>query len=279
MRRLSATKFLILPGLALLLFLFVAPLAVILKAGLFEDGGTSGYLARFISNGAYLEVMERTVAFSAIVSAICLFAGYPIAFFIARQTKKWRPLLVFLIFVPMWMSILVRTYSWMILLGREGIVNATLMKLGLVSTPLRLIYTTGSVYLVLVQVLLPFMVMTCYSAMAEIDETHIRAARLLGARPLSAFLRVFLPLSLEGAVSGFVLVFMLSMGVFVVPGLVGGPRDTMMANLIATQVEQTNWGFGAALALVLLATTLAAMSVIRLATRRFVFSPARETAA
>jgi putative spermidine/putrescine transport system permease protein len=127
-------------------------------------------------------------------------------------------------------------------------------------------------------VLLPFMVMTCYSPMVEIDDTYMRAARVLGARASTAFFRVFLPLSLEGAVSGFVLVFMLSMGFFIVPALIGGPKDAMIANLIADQVEKANWDFAAVLALVLLAATLAVMALIRLATRRLVFSLARDVA-
>jgi putative spermidine/putrescine transport system permease protein len=222
--------------------------------------------------------MKQTVVTSIIVATLCLLVGYPVAYFVSRQPARRRALLLFLILVPLWMSILVRTYAWMIVLGREGIINTALTALGLITAPLKLGFTTGAVYLVMVQVLLPLMVMTCYSAMADIDDTFLRAARVLGARAPVAFLRVFLPLSLEGAIGGFVLVFMLSMGFFIVPALVGGPKDAMIANLISDQVDQVNWGFAAALALALLAVTLAVMALVRLATRHLVFSAAREAA-
>lgn len=254
------------------------PLAVILEAALFEEGTASRHFARFLSSSLYLDVMQHTVVTSLVVASLCLFAGYPVAFFISRQPPRSRALLIFLILVPLWMSILVRTYAWMIVLGREGIINASLIALGFTSEPLKLNFTTGAVYIVMVQVLLPIMVMTCYAGMAQIDDTYIRAARVLGARPFVAFVRVFLPLSLEGAVSGFILVFMLSMGFFIVPALVGGPKDAMIANLIVTQVEQANWAFAAALALVLLAVTLFVMMLIRLLTRHLIFSFTRTAA-
>jgi putative spermidine/putrescine transport system permease protein len=278
-RAAGRTSWLVVPALVLLVALFVLPLAVILEAALFEEGTASRHFSRFLASGLYVGVMQQTVITSLVVATLSLAAGYPIAFFISRQPPRTRAWLIFLILVPLWMSILVRTYAWMIVLGREGVINASLMALGFVVEPLKLNFTTGSVYIVMVQVLLPLMVMTCYAGMAEIDDTFMRAARVLGARPSAAFMRVFLPLSLEGAVSGFVLVFMLSMGFFIVPALVGGPKDAMIANLIATQVEQANWAFAAALALILLAVTLLVMMLIRLATRRLVFSFAGAAAA
>jgi putative spermidine/putrescine transport system permease protein len=269
-------RWLITPGLVLLAALFLVPLAVILKASLIEDGAAAHHFDRFLTGPLYLEVMKQTVVTSMVVATLCLLVGYPVAYFINRQPPRHRAILMFLILVPLWMSILVRTYAWMIVLGREGIINTALIGLGLITTPLKLSFTTGAVYLVMVQVLLPLMVMTCYSAMAEIDDTYMRAARVLGARASVAFIRVFLPLSLEGAISGFVLVFMLSMGFFVVPALIGGPKDAMIANLISDQVDQVNWGFAAALALALLAVTLAVMALVRLLTRRLVFSVAKE---
>jgi putative spermidine/putrescine transport system permease protein len=130
----------------------------------------------------------------------------------------------------------------------------------------------------MVQILVPFVIMPCLSAMSDVDQGLVRAARVLGASPGRAFLAVFLPLTLEGAVTGFVIVFMLGMGFFITPALVGGPQDTMMANLIATQVEHTNWGFAAALAIVLLLATLAVMLVVRAVARRILYAPGREGA-
>jgi putative spermidine/putrescine transport system permease protein len=274
----NRVRWLIAPGLVLLLALFLVPLAVILQASLFEDGAAAHHFQHMLASPLYLEVMKQTVVTSIVVAMLCLLVGYPVAYFVSRQPARRRAILLFLILVPLWMSILVRTYAWMIVLGREGIINTALTALGLITAPLKLSFTTGAVYLVMVQVLLPLMVMTCYSTMAEIDDTYMRAARVLGARASVAFLRVFLPLSLEGAISGFVLVFMLSMGFFIVPALIGGPKDAMIANLISDQVDQVNWGFAAALALALLAVTLAVMALVRLATRHLVFSAAREAA-
>jgi len=185
-----------------------------------------------------------------------------------------RPLLLFLVLVPLWMSILVRTYAWMVVLGREGIVNGFLISSGIVDKPVKLMFTTGAVYLGMVQILLPIMIVSCFSAMTEIDQGLMRAARILGARPHQAFVRVFLPLSLEGAITGAVIVFILSMGFFITPALIGGRKDAMMANLIAGQVSQANWGFASALAIILLFATLAVMVLVRLAARRLVYSAA-----
>lgn len=259
------------PGLALLAATFLIPLIVVLQASLTDIGANNSPVARLFSSSLYLSVLWHTLSTSLTVATLCVLVGYPVAYFISRQPPSRRSLLIFLILVPLWMSILVRTYAWMIVLGREGIVNMSLMSLGLTAAPLKLSFTTASVYLVMVQVLLPFLIMTCYSAMVDIDDTLLRAARVLGASSRQAFVKVFLPLSLEGVVSGFMLVFMISMGFFIVPALVGGARDVMIANLISDQVEKVNWDFAAVLALVLLAVTLAAMAGIRFVGRRLVF--------
>jgi putative spermidine/putrescine transport system permease protein len=257
----------------MLLVVFAMPLVFLLKISFTGDVSAGDYLWRFLSNGSYLSVLITTLRVSFVVSLLCLAVGYPTAYFIYTRPPRQRPLLLFLVLVPMWMSILIRTYDWMLILGRQGLVNSMLLETGLISGPLKLMYTSGAVDLVMVQVLLPFMVITCFAGMSEIDDTFVRAARILGASPRAAFLRVFLPLSLDGAINGFVLVFMLSMGFFIVPALIGGPKDTMMANFIELQVEQADWGFSAALSMVLLAATLVVMAIIRIASRRFTYAP------
>lgn len=278
MKRLDPQLLLLAPALALAGALFVLPLLFTVEVGLFETSDVGAHLRRFLNRGAYLEVFYRTVWVSLAVAGLCTLIGYPVAYFIARQPADRRALLIFLVLVPMWMSILVRTYSWMVVLGREGLVNATVLALGLASQPLQLMYTTGAVYLAMVQILLPFGIMACLSAMADIDDGLVRAARILGASPAEAFRRVYLPLSLEGVGTGFTLTFMLSMGFFIIPALVGGPRDALLANLIATQVEHTNWSFAAALSCVLLLATLAIVTIIRALARVTVFSPGRAAA-
>jgi putative spermidine/putrescine transport system permease protein len=262
------------PGLVLLATFFLVPVGIIFEQGLFDPAFTTAHFDRFASRGAYLAVFLNTLRVSAIVAAACLVIGYPVAYFIVRQPASERPLLLFLVLVPLWMSILVRTYAWMVVLGREGIVNGLLIWVGVVDQPVKLMFTTGAVYVGMVQILLPIMIVTCFSAMTEIDQGLVRAARVLGARPRQAFARVFLPLSLEGAVTGAVIVFILSMGFFITPALIGGRKDAMMANLIAGQVSQANWAFASALAIILLFATLAVMMLVRLAARRLVYSAA-----
>lgn len=269
---------LVVPGLVLLAVFFVVPTAAIFQVGLFEDGFTTAHVNRFLSRGAYLDVFLRTVCVSLLVAFICTLVGYPAAYFIARQPPRRRAMLVFLVLVPMWMSVLVRAYAWMVVLGREGVINSSLMQLGLITAPYKLMYTTGAVYVTMVQILAPFVIMPSLAAMIEIDQGLVRAARILGATGTRAFVAVFLPLSLEGVVTGFVIAFMLGMGFFITPALVGGPQDTMMANLIATQVEHTNWGFAAVLAIILLLATLAVMVLVRGVARRFLYVPGREAA-
>jgi putative spermidine/putrescine transport system permease protein len=160
-----------------------------------------------------------------------------------------------------------------VVLGREGIINQTLLALGLVDQPVKMLFTTGAVYVAMVQIMLPVMIVTCFSSMTEIDQSLLRAARIMGATPRKAFREVFLPLSAEGAITGTLIVFILSMGFFIVPALIGGRRDAMMANVISGQVAQTNWGFAASISIVLLVATLVILALVRAASAKFVHYP------
>ena len=189
--------------------------------------------------------------------------GYPVALFIALQPRKRQMALIFLILIPMWMSILIRTYAWMVVLGRDGLINNALAALGLTDKPVQFLFTPGAVYVAMVQILLPVFVIACHSAMTEIDLGLLRAARVLGASARQAMLRVFLPLSFDGALTGFIITFMLSMGFFITPGLLGGRKQAMIGNLIEFQVQRLNWSFAAALGLALLVLTLVLIAVLR----------------
>lgn len=270
-RFLRNRNFLVLPGLFLTVIFFLVPVLFILQTAFFDPAFTLQHFERFFTRGAYGIVFQRTLEVSATVALICLLIGYPTAYYIAAQPKHRQPLLLFLVLVPLWMSILIRTYAWMVILGREGIINSTLAALGLIDAPLKLLFTTGAVHLGMVQILLPIMVLTCFSAMTQIDRGLVRAARVFGAGPFRAFWQVFFPLSLQGAVNGTVVVFILSIGFFITPALIGGRRDAMIANLIASQVERGNWGFAGAMSLLLLAASLAVLAVIALASGRFVY--------
>lgn len=267
---LRKSDWLLVPGIALLAIFFLAPTVEIAVSALFDPGLTGKHFERFATQGAYAIVFERTVVRSIYIGLICIGIGYPVAYYVVHRPPRVQVVLLLLILIPLWMSILIRTYAWMVVLGREGIVNTALISLGIIETPMRMMFTTGAVYVAMVQILLPIAIITCYSGMTDIDRTLPRAAKVLGANPWQAFRHVFLPLSLEGAVTAFIIVFMLSMGFFITPALVGGRRDVMIANVIALNVEQLNWGFAAALALLLLAATVAVIVVIRLLAQRLI---------
>jgi len=258
---------LMLPAAAVLAVLFVYPTIEIVRFSLFDPGFTLEHFERFFETNVYLRVFLHTAWTSAIVVAGTLLLGYPAAYFLVRMPPQARPYLLFLILIPLWMSILVRTYAWMVILGREGLINSAIVGLGLSDGPLKLLFTSEAVY---VAILLPIMILACYSVMAGIDQKLVDAARVLGATPRRAFLRVFFPLSLNGVAAGGVIVFMLSMGFFITPALVGGRKDMMMANLINYQVSTTlNWGFASAVAIILMASTIS----VALLFRRFVRVP------
>jgi ABC-type spermidine/putrescine transport system permease subunit I len=156
------------------------------------------------------------------------------------------------VLVPFWTSILVRSYAWMVLLGREGSINRLLINLGIRDEPVQLLNTRLAVYVGMVHILLPFMILPLYSVMRGIDRNYLRAAENLGGRPWQVFRHVFFPLTLPGMAAGCLVVFILSLGFYITPALIGGPRDVMISMLIAQQVNTLNWGFASALALVLL---------------------------
>lgn len=264
------------PGLLLLGVAFVIPVLLIVQTSLFDPSFTSEHILRFFNRGVYVRVLFNTFEISAVVTVFCLLIGYPTAAYIMSRPKNIQPVLLFLVLVPLWMSILIRTYAWMVVLGRDGVINDALIWLGLTNEPLQLIYTSGAVYVGMIQILLPIMILTCYGTMTQIDVKLVRAARTMGASPFAAFRTIFVPLSAAGAINGMLAVFILSLGFFITPALIGGRRDAMLANLIASQVERGNWGFAGAMSLVLLISTLAVLVVVNLATRSLVYDASRE---
>jgi len=248
----------LLPALVLLAGLFVYPLFGIVTRSVYNKGGYTLESYRQIVNvPVYLQVLGATFRTSALVTLLCLALGYPLAYVLATRRPRTAQLLMIVVILPFFTSIIVRTYAWMVLLGRNGIVNQYLMALGLTNEPLPLLYNQAGVVVGMTYVLLPYMVLTIYSVMSGIDPGLVRAAHSLGASRFQAFRRVVLPLSLPGIAGGTLLVFILSLGFFITPALMGGPRDMMIAMLIEREVEFTlNWSFASALAVILLALTL-----------------------
>lgn len=257
---------LLLPAVGLLLVFFAYPLVELMKASVFDPTFSLAHFEKFVSRKVYPRVFFNTLEISALVTLLCFLIGYPAAYFLAHVRSRLRPFLIFLILLPLWVSILIRSYSWMAVLGREGLINALLMGLGVTSEPVPMLYTTGAVYVAMVQILLPIMILTSYAVMVEIDRDLIKAARVLGASPFRTFLFVYLPLSLSGARNGAIIIFILSMGFFITPALVGGRKDMMIGNLIVFQIDElVNWGFASAIGIILLVSTICLVLLLRLA--------------
>jgi putative spermidine/putrescine transport system permease protein len=256
---------LIMPAVLLLAIVFVAPLVAFFVQTIAAIGDAAAIVAHFasvLSSKAVLTALATTFWISLLVTLLVLAIGYPLAYHLARASGFPFTAVLFCIIVPYFTSIIVRTYSWMVILGRTGLVNQALMEFGIVDEPLALLYTKTGVLIGMVYVLLPYMVLTLYATMKAIDPSLVRAARGMGASPSYAFRRVYLPLSLHGVVSGSLIVFILAIGFFITPALMGGPQDVMLAMLIERAVEITfDWGSAAAMSLVLLVATLVLYAV------------------
>ena len=244
------------PALALLAVLFAYP--VLRLMALSMEGGSLTWYAKALGESFYLEVFWITVRIAVIVTLATLVLSYPIAYFLATATHLGAALGFALVVLPLWTSILVRTYAWMVLLGRNGVVNKSLMAVGIIDEPLALLHNELGVVIGMVHVLMPYMVLPVYAAMRRVDPDLLQAAEGLGAGALRIFYRVFLPLSAQGIYAGCTLVFVLSVGFFITPALLGGGRVIMIAVLIEQQVREVlNWPFASALATVLLVGTIA----------------------
>ena len=205
----------------------------------------------------YLEVFGRTLWVSLLVTLLCLAIGYPLSFWLSHLPGKTANLMMVLVLLPFWTSLLVRTTAWIVLLQKEGVVNSLLMATGLINEPLVLIFNRFGVVIAMTHILLPFMILPLVSVMRQIPPSYVRAARSLGASPLTAFVRVYLPQSVAGISAGVLLVFILSIGYYITPALVGGAGDQMISYFIADHLTRSlNWGLASALGGLLLAGVL-----------------------
>ena len=201
-------------------------------------------------------VLVRTLWISGVVTLLCLALGYPLAYLLASLPQGPANLLLICVLLPFWTSLLVRTTAWVVLLQREGVVNAALLGAGLIEAPLPMIFNRFAVYVAMTHILLPFMVLPLYSVMKGVPGSLTRAAQSLGASPWTAFRRIYLPLTLPGVGAGCLIVFIQALGYYITPALVGGADDQMISYFIAFYASRTiNWGMAAALSLMLLAAT------------------------
>jgi ABC-type spermidine/putrescine transport system permease subunit I len=194
---------------------------------------------------------------------MCLVLAYPYAYVMSSVRGRLAVLLLIAVLLPFWSSILVRSYAWIVILGDTGLINTLMLDLGITERPIRLLYNLFGVVLGMVNVLLPFMVLPIYASMQRIDGDYMRAAANLGANPWQAFWRIYAPLSLPGVLAGALLVFVLALGFYITPALLGDPRQAMLGQAIATQVQQLlNFGMGSAMAMILLSITLVVLAVV-----------------
>ena len=249
------------PALLLLLVLFVLPLARLFALSF--EGGSLEWYAKALSGGLYTTILLRTFEIAAIVTLCCLVIGYPVAFLLATTTPAWRAIGFAFVMLPLWTSVLVRTYAWMVLLGRNGVINRLLIDSGLLEQPLPMLNTRMAVILGMVHVMLPFMILPIYSALIRIDPDLPKAARGLGASTRRVVTTIYLPLSLRGIVAGATLVFVVSLGFYITPALLGGGKVLMFAMVIEQQVREfLAWNFASALSVILLAVTLLAFAFL-----------------
>lgn len=248
------------PALVFLAVFFLYPLVRMLALSFDAPEGPLVYYTSIVASPVYMTVLALTFKTALGVTLLCVLFGVPTAYLLANLEGTWRNVLLIAVALPFLTSILIRTYAWMAILGRNGVVNQLLQAAGLTSAPMRLMHNELGVYVGMVHVLLPFMILPVYSVMSGIDRRLLHAAQSLGASPRKALVSVFLPLALPGIASGALLVFLIAIGFYITPALLGGPKQVMISNLIEVQVmELLNWGFGSALAFVLLAATVLLM--------------------
>lgn len=254
---------LVLPAALLMLACFIWPLLKLLGLSFSQPAPGFGNYEALLTRPLYVRVLWNTVVISASVDLCCLLIGYPIATIMATSTPRLRRLLIFMVLIPFWSSVLVRSFAWMVLLQRNGLINDMLIGIGMIQQPARLVYNRVGVLIGMVQILLPFMIFPLFTTMSRIDPAYARAASTLGADPVRGFLRVWLPLTLPGVLTGGVLVFVIALGYYIVPALLGGFGDTMVAQVIEQQVADFgNWGMAGSLSVALLVGTGVMLALI-----------------
>jgi putative spermidine/putrescine transport system permease protein len=234
---------LVAPALILLLTIFAYPVGTLLLRSISDPTWGFQNFRTIGTQPVYRSALINTVVISGSVTLICLLCGYPLAYSIAQAGGRLRRLLIFAVLIPFWSSILVRTFAWMVLLQRRGLINKTLMGHGVTDTPITMVHNRIGVLVGMVHILLPFMVLPLYAVMVRIDRTYSQAAASLGASPVRNFYRIYLPLSRPGVVNGVVLVFVMGLGYFITPALLGGAGGARIAAIFERKGGEF-WGGG-----------------------------------
>ncbi|MEI8720034.1 ABC transporter permease [Mesorhizobium sp. ISC11] len=251
-----------LPALLLVGLFFIVPVvALLLRSVTDPEPGLQNYAALFGSD-TYVRVFLNTFLVASVVTAVTILVAFPVAWMLAIMPPAPGSIVFGIIILSMWTNLLTRTYAWMVLLQRTGVINRALMGLGIIHEPLPLINNLAGVTIGMVYIMLPFMILPLVGTLRAIDPMTLRAAALCGASPSEAFRRILLPLSLPGIAAGGLMVFVMSLGYFVTPALLGGTSNMMLAEMIAQTVQSLlNWGLGSAAAFVLLVVTMALYAI------------------
>ncbi|PED08981.1 spermidine/putrescine ABC transporter permease PotB [Bacillus pseudomycoides] len=251
-------KLLALPTVTWLLIFFLFPLVFVLAFAFLQRGAYGSVEMQFtldnisrVFDPLYMNTLWETVKIAVITTVLCLLIGYPFAYTITIVDRKYRSILLLLATIPFWINFLVRSYAWIVILRSQGLVNTLLLKLGIINEPLNLLYNTPSVILGMVYSLLPFMILPVYAAIEQLDKRKLEAAYDLGATPMKAFWNVTLPMTMSGVATGSILVFVSSIGMFVVSDVMGGSKVALIGNVIQNQfLGARDWPFGSALSMI-----------------------------
>lgn len=246
----------ILPLVLLIFAFFNIPILIMLMRSFSEPFPSLSQYIYLINHSVYLSVLANTFKIALIITLLCIIIGYPLAYWMTQLSKRWQLFVLTLVVLSFLVSILVRTYAWIVLLGNNGIINTLLLKIGIISEPLQMLYNNLGVNIGTLNVLLPFFILPLYFSMLQIDNTLLKAAESLGANPFNVFTRVYFPLTLRALISSSILVFILTLGFFITPALLGGGKVVMIANVLDLLINRmSNWGLASALSIVLLIVT------------------------
>ena len=257
-------KLLVAPTVLWLCIFFIIPMLIVVAVsfasrtpyGQVVFNWTFSNYQRF-AEALYISIFGQTLVVAFITTVVTILMGYPVAWSIAKLPKKWQQPGLVIVMAPFWINFLIRSYAWVIILRSQGVINTILLKLGLITTPLQMLYNEGAVMLGMIYALLPFMVLPIYVSIEQLDRRLLEAAADLGAAPMTAFRKITLPLTMPGIAAGTILVFISSLGMFVVPDVMGGAKSALIGNLIQNQfLSARDWPFGSALSIVLAVLSL-----------------------
>ncbi len=257
-------KLLVAPTVLWLCIFFIIPMLIVVAVsfasrtpyGQVVFNWTFSNYQRFAET-LYISIFGQTLVVAFVTTVATILMGYPIAWSIAKLPKKWQQPGLVIVMAPFWINFLIRSYAWVIILRSQGVINTILLKLGLITTPLQMLYNEGAVMLGMIYALLPFMVLPIYVSIEQLDRRLLEAAADLGAAPMTAFRKITLPLTMPGIAAGTILVFISSLGMFVVPDVMGGAKSALIGNLIQNQfLSARDWPFGSALSIVLAVLSL-----------------------